>query len=134
MRIRTTVTAVLACGMMLMTTGCMAAAAAGAGAGAAVLYNDRGVSTKMEGTVDGVFARAQTVFREMGITETAQDNDDTGRERELQGRSGGDLEVTVDIKEVDGSMVSVEVFAQRNTVNWDREYARNVLQRIMSGR
>lgn len=133
MRIRTTVTAVLACGMMLLATGCMAAVAAGAGAGAAVAYNDRGVSTRMEGTVDGVFARAQTVFRAMGIAETAQDNDDTGRERELQGRSG-DLEITVDIKEIDGSMVSVEVFAQRNTVNWDREYARSVLQRIMSGR
>lgn len=132
MRIRTTVTAVLACGTMMLATGCMVAAA-GAGAGAAVLYNDRGVSTKMEGTVDGVFARAQTVFREMGITETARDNDDTGRERELQGRSG-DLEVTVDIKEVDGSMVSVEVFAQRSTVNWDRDYARSVLRRIMSGR
>lgn len=118
-------------GAMLVTAsgGCTAAVAAGAGAGAALAYDDRGVSTRMEGTVDGVFARAQAVFREMGITETAQDND--GDERELQGRASNDLEVTVDIERDTGSMVSVNVFAQRSTVNWDRDYARDVLQRIM---
>lgn len=124
--LRGLVAAVLA----LSAAGCGAAVAAGAGAGAAMAYDDRGVSTRMEGTVDGVFARAQTVFREMGITETAQDND--GDERELQGRAANGLEVTVDIERDAGSMVSVNVFAQRNTVNWDRDYARDVLQRIMA--
>ena len=122
---RTIITVMLA----LSTAGCMAVAA-GAGAGAALAYNDRGVSTRMEGTVDGVFARAQAVFREMGITETSQDND--GDERELQGRAPNDLEVTVDIELDRGSMVSVNVFAQRSTVDWDRDYARDVLQRIMA--
>lgn len=42
-----------------------------------------------------------------------------------------DLEVTVDIELDRGSMVSVNVFAQQSTVNWDRDYARDVLQRIM---
>jgi hypothetical protein len=116
--------------LVISSGGCMTAVAAGAGAGAALAYDDRGVSTRMEGTVDGVFARAQTVFREMGITETSQDND--GNERELQGRAANDLEVTVDIEAETASMVSVTVYAQRNTVNWDREYARSVLQRIMA--
>jgi hypothetical protein len=117
--------------LMLASGGCLAVAA-GAGAGAALAYDDRGVSTKIEGTVDEVFARSQGVFRAMGITETSQDND--GDERELQGRSGNDLEVTVDIKADGPSLVSVNVYAQRNTVNWDRRYARNVLQRIMAAR
>lgn len=95
-----------------------------------MVYNDRGVSSIVEGSVDGVFARAQTVFREMGITETSQDND--GDERELQGRAENDLEVTVDIERETASTVSVNVYAQRNTVNWDREYARSVLERIIA--
>ena len=126
-----TILRVLAGSLLMISSGaCMTAVAAGAGAGAALAYDDRGVSTKMEGTVDGVFARAQTVFREMGITETSQDND--GNERELQGRAANGLEVTVDIEAETPSMVSVNVYAQRNTVNWDRDYARSVLQRIMA--
>ncbi len=117
--------------LMLASGGCLAVAA-GAGAGAALAYNERGVSTKIEGTVDEVFARSQGVFRAMGITETSQDND--GDERELQGRSANDLEVTVDIKADGPSLVSVNVYAQRNTASWDRRYARNVLQRIMAAR
>jgi hypothetical protein len=130
MRSRTMPGTVVGFLLMLASGGCLAAVAAGTGAGAAVAYNERGVSTRMEGTVDGVFARAQAVFREMGITETSQDND--GGERELQGRSGNDLEVTVDIEADGPSLVSVNVFAQRNTVSWDRDYARSVLQAIMA--
>lgn len=131
MRIRTMTTAALGAMLMMGSGGCLAAAAAGAGAAGAVAYDNRGVSTRMEGTVDGVFARAQAVFQQMGITETAQDND--GDERELQGRSSTDLEVTVDIEAVDANMVALNVYAQRNTVNWDREYAEQVMRAIMAG-
>ncbi|HEX6910095.1 MAG TPA: hypothetical protein VF142_06865 [Longimicrobium sp.] len=130
MRYPTSLSIVAALLLGLGSGGCMTAAVAGAGAGAALAYDDRGVSTRMQGSVDGVFARAQAVFREMGITETAQDND--GDERELKGQAGNGLEITVDIEAESESMVSVGVFAQRNTVNWDREYARSVMERIMA--
>jgi hypothetical protein len=127
---RTLLHALAATVLVISSGGCVAAVAAGAGAGAAMAYDDRGVSSIVEGSVDGVFARAQTVFSDMGITETSQDND--GDERELQGRAGNDLEVTVDIERESASTVSVSVYAQRNTVNWDREYARSVLERIIA--
>jgi hypothetical protein len=115
--------------LVTLLSSCLALAA-GAGAGAAIAYNERGVSSKAQGTVDQVFQRSVAVFREMGITQTGQDSDDDD-ERELKG-TRGDLEVTVDIKRENASMVSVEVFAQKNTVEWDRDYARDVLQRILS--
>lgn len=130
MRNRTSISILAALLLATGSGGCMTAAVAGAGAGAALAYDDRGVSTTMQGSVDGVFARAQTVFREMGITETAQDND--GDERELKGQAGNGLEITVDIEAESATMVQVAVFAQRNTVNWDREYARSVMERIMA--
>lgn len=110
---------------------CAAAVAAGAGAGAAIAYSERGATSKVEGTVDQVFQRSRAVFQEMGITETGMDGGVGEAERELQGRSG-DLEVTVDIQRENDALTSVEVFAQRNTVDWDRDYARNVLQRIIA--
>lgn len=114
------------------SAGCTAAVAAGAGAGAAIAHNERGAEAKVAGTVNQIFARAQGVFRDMGITETAQDNDGD-RERELKGRRG-DLEITVDIEGESEGMVSVNVYAQRSTVDWDRDYAREVLQRIVNAR
>ena len=118
--------------LVAVAAGCTAAVAAGAGAGAAIAYNERGAESKVAGTVDQVFARAQGVFRDMGITETAQDNDGD-RERELKGRRG-DLEITVDIQRESEGMASVNVYAQRSTVDWDREYAREILQRIVTAR
>ena len=116
--------------LLLGSTGCMTAAAAGAGAGAAVLYDDRGVSGKVNGSMDDVFATARAVFQEMGITETAQDIDGT-RERELKG-TRGDLEITVDIEAETATLMAVDVYAQRSTVDWDRDVARQVLERIMA--
>lgn len=118
--------------LVAVTAGCTAAVAAGAGAGAAIAYNERGAESKVAGTVNQVFARAQGVFRDMNITETAQDNG-SDQERELKGRRG-DLEITVDIQRESEGMVSVNVYAQRSTVDWDREYAREILQRIVTAR
>ena len=110
---------------------CAAAVAAGAGAGAAIAYSERGVSSKVEGSVEQVFERSRAVFQEMGIAETSQDGNSEGTERELKG-TRGDLEVTVDIKRDNAALTSVEVFAQESTVEWDRDYARDVLQRIIA--
>ena len=110
--------------------GC-AVAAAGAGAAAAIAYNERGVSTKVAAAPAMVFQRSQAVFREMGITETGHDMGDDGTEHELKGRQG-DLEITVDIKRESETLTSVEVFAQESTIEWDRDYARRVLEAIMA--
>lgn len=118
--------------LVAVAAGCTAAVAAGAGAGAAIAYNERGAESKVAGTVNQVFARAQGVFRDMNITETAQDNG-SDQERELKGRRG-DLEITVDIQRESEGMVSVNVYAQRSMVDWDREYARDVVRRIVNAR
>jgi hypothetical protein len=67
----------------------------------------------------------------MGITETGHDMGDDGTEHELKGRQG-DLEITVDIKRESETLTSVEVFAQESTIEWDRDYARRVLEAIMA--
>ena len=123
--LRVAAVAVLAGGL----SGCVAAAA-GAGAAAAIAYNERGVSAKVAGAPAQVFQRSQAVFRELGITETGRDMDDSGLEHELKGRQG-DLEITVDVKRDSDTLSSVEVFAQESTIEWDRDYARQVLEKII---
>ena len=109
---------------------CLAAAAA-AGAGGAIAWTQRGASSSVSGSVDQVYGRAEAVFRDMGITQTGQSSGDQGAERSLKG-TREDTEVTVEIERESASTSKVEVYARRNTVEFDRGYARDVLTRIVN--
>lgn len=109
---------------------CLAAAAA-AGAGGAIAWTQRGASSSVPGSVEQVYQRAEAVFRDMGITATGQSSGDGGAERSLKG-TREDTEVTVEIERESASTAQVEVYARRNTVEFDRNYARDVLARIVS--
>lgn len=128
---RFTLRALALIALLISLPGCIAALAAGAGAAGAIAYSERGVSSKMAGSVDQTIARSQAVFSEMRISTTGQDGSPGSNERELKGRVG-DLEITVDVKRENERLVAVEVFAQRSTVDWDRDYARRVLEAIIA--
>ncbi|MET0399454.1 MAG: DUF3568 family protein [Longimicrobiaceae bacterium] len=116
--------------LVLSAPACLAAAAA-AGAGGAIAWTQRGASSSVTGSVDQVYQRAEAVFRDMGITATGQSSGDQGAERSLKG-TREDMEVTVEIERESSSTAKVEVYARKNTVEFDRGYARDVLTRIVN--
>jgi predicted membrane metal-binding protein len=116
--------------LVMSAPACLAAAAA-VGAGGAIAWTQRGASSSVPGSVDQVYQRAEAVFREMGITQTGQSSGDQGAERSLKG-TREDMEVTVEIERESASTAQVEVYARRNTVEFDRNYARDVLTRIVN--
>lgn len=116
----------------LALSGCLAVAA-GAGAGAAVAWTQRGATSVVEGSVDQLFVRSQAVFRQMEIAQTGQSTENSGAERTLTG-TRGDLEVTVDMKRASETTTEVEVYARESAVEWDRDFARDVLSRIIEQR
>lgn len=130
MRIRSASGVMIVGVAMIVLAGCGAVLGAGAGAGAAIAYNERGVSSTVTNSVEDVFNASRAVFAEMGITETETEIDDRGAERELKG-TRNNLSITVDIEEESPSLTSIEVFARESRVEWDRDYARNVLAGIL---
>lgn len=118
----------LVAALILPLTGCMAAAAA-AGAGAGIYLTSRGAESLVDSPVDQVAARAQAVMREEGIVPDAS-SDDGGDERELKGKKG-DLDVTIELERETGSTTRVEVTARKNLAEWDKEYAQQLLSRII---
>ena len=116
----------------LLLSSCLAVAA-GAGAGAAVAWTQRGASSVVEGSVEQVFQRSTAVFQEMGIGQTGQSTEDSGRKRKLTGTKG-DLEVTVELSRASETTTSVEVYAHRSPVEWEKDFARDVLSRIVQRR
>jgi hypothetical protein len=119
----------LALGLVVPVTGCVAAAAA-AGAGAGIYLTSRGAESLVESSVDQVAARATAVMNEEGIVPDASSMEKGGDKRELKGKKG-DLDVTIEIERKDAKTTRVEVAARKNLAEWDKDYAQQILSRIV---
>jgi hypothetical protein len=113
-----------------MTLGGCFLLAAGAGAGAAVAYTNRGAESTVSGSVDQVFDRSTNILQQLGITETGRATESSGAKRRVVGTKG-DLEVTVELTRATEATTKVEVFARKNAVDYDKDFARDVLTRIV---
>jgi hypothetical protein len=115
----------------LGSAGCVAAAAAGAAG--AIYATTRGVESLVAAPIDRVVANAEAVMKDMGITQEGSSTDDGGAKRELKGKHG-DLDVTVQMEQQDTATTKVEVYARKNLAEWDKDYARSVLERIVNAK
>jgi hypothetical protein len=113
---------------VLLSTGCLAAAAAGAAGG--IYLTSRGAEAVIEGSVEDVAARAKSVMGEMGIVPEGESTEDQGAKQELKGKRG-DLDVTIEINRESATTAKVEVTARENLAEWDKDYAKQVLNRIV---
>lgn len=124
---------VLALAVLPAVAGGCLVAAAGAGAGAAIHLSDRGAESVVTGSVDQAYAATQQAFRDMGITagKSSSEHDGDVETRQLEG-STTDRDITVTIKS-EGTGAHVEVVARKSAVTWDKDLARQILERIVAG-
>lgn len=119
----------LALALVLPMAGCVAAAAA-AGAGAGVYLTTRGAESLVDNSIDQVARKAQAVMSEEAIVPDASSTEQGGDKRELKGKKG-DLDVTIEMERKSPTTTRVEVTARKNMAEWDKEYAQQVLSRIV---
>lgn len=117
--------------LLLSLAGCGTMVAGAAGAGAAIAYNERGVSTRVEGDINQVAQRTEAVFAEMAIAPTEVEYNDDGDEVEIKGMHGN-MRVTVDIERKSDGLSEVQVTAREGTLDYDRDYARSVIAGIIA--
>jgi hypothetical protein len=119
-----------ALGAVLATSGCFLAAA-GAGAGGAIYMTDNGAEALVGAPVDQTFTAAQETFRDLGITESKTVTERDGEEsRKLEGTTS-DRDVSVEIR-TQGSNTKVSVEVKKSPVTWDKDFAREILNRIVN--
>ena len=116
----------------LSAGGCFLVAA-GAGAAGAIAYTNRGATSVVSGSVDQVFDRTGAAFQQSGITETGRSTADSGRQRRLVG-TRGEYEVTAELSRSTDSTTKVEITARKSAVEFDRELAKEILNRILATR
>ncbi|HEY7460389.1 MAG TPA: DUF3568 family protein [Gemmatimonadota bacterium] len=109
--------------------GC-AAAAVGAGAGGALYFTSRGVESIVDATVGDVAQAVRETFSDMGISIEDTKTEEGGNKREITGKKGN-LDVSVHWERQTSSTSKVEVAARKNMAEWDKDYAKDVLSRIV---
>jgi hypothetical protein len=114
--------------LILPSTGCLAAAAAGAAGG--VYATTRGAQSVVEGSVDQIAGRAETVMSEMGIVKQGESTDNQGDKHVLKGTKD-QLDVTININRESATTAKVDVTARKNLAEWDKDYAKEVVSRIV---
>ena len=114
----------------LVASGCFLVAA-GAGAAGAIAYTNRGATSVVAGTVDQAFNRAVVAFQQAGITETGRATENSGRLRKLIGKKG-EVEVIAELNWATDSTTKVEITAKENAVEYDKELAKDILNRILT--
>lgn len=114
----------------LAAGGCFLVAA-GAGAAGAIAYTNRGATSVVAGTVDQVFNRAGAAFQQAGITETGRSTEESGTLRKLIGTKG-EYEVTAEFNRSTDSTTKVEITARKSAVEYDKEMAKDILDRILT--
>jgi hypothetical protein len=117
--------------LALPAPACLAAAAAGAAGG--VYLTTRGAESLVDGPIDQVTARSEAVMSEMQIVKEGESTERGGDERELKGKKG-DLDVTIQLRRESPTTTKVEVTARENLAEWDKEYAQQILEKIVTGR
>lgn len=129
MRIRAAAAAAL---LALGTSGCVAAAAA-AGAGAGIYLTNQGAESLVEAPIARVDERARIVMQQMNIAPAGTQTNGDGSERQLKGKAG-DKDVTIELEAQSDSTTRVEVTARDNLVNYDKDMARDIVERIVAAR
>ena len=114
----------------LSATGCFLVAA-GAGAAGAIAYTNRGATSVVAGTVNQLFDRASAAFQQAGITETGRSTENSGQQRKLIGTKG-EYEVTAELNRSTDSTTKVEITARKSAVEYDKEMAKDILNRILT--
>jgi hypothetical protein len=109
-------------------SGCLAAAAAGAGTG--IYLTSRGAESVVNGSVDQVAARTRAVLKSEGVAIDATSMEDSGDKRQTKGKKG-DLDITVSMERQSATTTKTEVSARKNLAEWDQDYAKRILDKIV---
>ena len=120
--------------LLPLLQGCLVAAAGAAGAGAAagIYLSDRGASSLVEGTLADVDQRAREAMADLGIRITETRAAEDGSRKEYRGATD-EMDVSVEL-EARGGSTQVSATARRSAVEYDREFARRLVQRIVEQR
>ena len=130
-RMRTWFIGTAAAAAALALAGCLLAAA-GAGAGGAIYVTDRGAEAVIPAGLDRAATATRQAFDQLKIhqTKSASEAGEGGEQRHIEG-TGRDRDVSVTLKPEGTGSTRIQVVAKASAVTWDKDFARQILDKIV---
>ena len=119
--------AALVLAALAVAPGCATAALAGAGAAAGIHMTGNSAESPVRGALAEVDRRTQSVLAAMGIRVDERKEEPGGFE--YKGSAQG-MEIRVELDAAGGGTTQVKASARKNAVEWDNDYARDIVARI----
>ena len=85
----------------------------------------------LKGDVTQVSTRTQDAMKELGIQVTDTATKSSGREQDLKGTANGHS-VSVQINDIGNGMSHIDVSAKDGEFQWNQDYAKKVLDKIIA--
>jgi hypothetical protein len=98
--------------------------------GATAISDPREADSDVKGSISDVSARTKSVFQAAGITQTGGSSESSGKEQTVEGTKG-ELKVDVQLQEDGVNQTHVTIFAKEGTLKWNKDYAQNLLNKII---
>jgi hypothetical protein len=124
----------LSIGLALSLGACAAAALAGAGAATGIYLTTRGAESIVEGSVPDLDRRTGLVLAREGAEVTERTVAGDGSRVKIDGKTRDGQDLTVEIEKKTATTTKVDVAVRKNAVVWDQDYARRILERIVTTR
>lgn len=123
--------AILAVCLSAAASGCVVIAA-GAGAGGAIHFTNNGAESVVRASVEATSSATERAFEHFGIERTSLKIEGDGAKREIEGKSAErDTGVSVKLEKEDEDTTRVEVSARKSLVTWDKDFAREIIEKIV---
>lgn len=90
----------------------------------------QGAESQVNGSLPYVAKSAHDVFQDLGVSQTGVSIQDSGTNETIKGKKG-DLSVEVQLSRTSAGETHVGIIAKRGAFNWDKDFARNVLSKIV---
>lgn len=124
--------AVGAAAAAIVVFGSCLVAAAGAGAGGAFHFSGNGVESILTTSIEDALTASERAFQHFRITRTEFKEEDGGARRQLKGKTlDEETDVTVTLVRQTDTSTRVEVTARKSLVTWDKDFAREVAEKIV---
>lgn len=91
-----------------------------------------GVESDTKGQIADVNNRTLTVFKQLGIQSTGLDTENSGAKQILKGKKD-DMEIEVQLTPTPGAenQTHIVVTAKQGTIKWNKDFAQQILSKII---
>lgn len=95
-----------------------------------IVQTAEGAQSDVKGSISDINNHTLDVFKQLGISSTGMNTENSGAKQTLKGKKN-DMDVQVQLTQSGPDQTHVVVIAKQGSLNWNKDFAKDVLSRIL---